>query len=200
MWVFSISKNASGQALPDSIVIFEGRVVSADSLLSVPKAHLISKFNRWGSITNNEGRFKMYASRYDSLLFTSIGFAPKIVYLDDSVMANLGEDFVVVMIKDTVMMNEVIIRGFYDYETFKQMVISMDPLNLDQFYPDWEGTELLYKQATPSGFTGPVQLMYNWLNKSARLERKLVKNREEYNNLMRQMGRDTIPSIPEHMR
>ena len=78
----------------------------------------------------------------------------------------------------------------------------MEPLSLEQFYPDWEGTELLYKQPTPMGFKGPVQALYDWLNRSARLQRKLIKNRKEYNKLMMQMGRtqDTIPAIPDYMR
>lgn len=200
--VFLFINGVSAQKIPDNLCILEGRVLSADSLLPIAKVHLISKFNRWGSISNDEGRFKMYASKYDSVLFTSMGFRPLILYVDDSVMSRLGENFSVYMVKDTIEINEVVIRGYYDYETFKQIIIGMDPMSLDQFYPDMEGSELMYLAPTPQGFKGPVQLMYDWLNKSARLERKLVKNRQEYNKVMMQMGRpnDTIPVIPEHMR
>ena len=100
------------------------------------------------------------------------------------------------------MINEVLIRAFYDYETFKQLVINMEPLSLDQFYPEWEGSELLYVQPTPTGFKGPTQILYDWLNRDARLQRQLIKNRKDYNDLMRKLNRhmDTIPPMPEHMQ
>jgi len=191
----------SAQQTNDSLLVLNGTVLTSDSLLPVPNAHIISKFNHWGTISNDKGRFKIFVSPYDSVLFTTIGFKPTIVYIDDSVQREL-DHFRAFMIKDTVMINEIIIHAFYDYRTFKQMIIEMKPLNLDQFYPDWEGTELLYKQPTPMGFKGPVQALYDWLNRSARLQRKLIKNRKEYNKLMIQMGRaqDTIPAIPEYMQ
>ncbi len=189
------------QQANDSLLILKGTVLTSDSLLPIPNAHIISKFNHWGTISNDKGRFEMYVSPYDSVLFTTIGFKPMIVFINDSVQREL-DHFRVFMPKDTVMINEIIIHAFYDYRTFKQMIIEMEPLNLDQFYPNWKGTELLYKQPTPMGFKGPVQALYDWLNRSARLQRKLIRNRKEYNKLMRQMGRpqDTIPAIPEYMQ
>jgi len=190
-----------GQIGSDSLVIMNGTVLTSDSLLPVPNTHIISKFNRWGTISDDKGQFRMAVSLVDSVLFTSIGFKPKIIFINDSARKKLGH-FQIFMEKDTVLINEVIIRAFYDYRTFKQMIVEMEPLSLDQFYPDWEGTELLYKQPVPTGFKGPVQALYDWLNRSARLQRKLIRNRKEYNKLMIQMGRpqDTIPAIPEYMQ
>lgn len=195
------SENLNAQRIGDRLLMLDGTVLTSDSLLPVPDAHVISKFNHWGTITNNQGRFAMYVSPYDSVLFTSIGLKPAIVYIDDSVQKQI-DHFKLRMEVDTILINEVIIHAFYDYRTFKQMIINMEPLSLEQFYPDWEGTELLYKQPTPMGFKGPVQALYDWLNRSARLQRKLIKNRKEYNKLMMQMGRtqDTIPAIPDYMR
>lgn len=177
-------------------------MLSSDSLLPILNTHIISKNNHWGSISNDDGKFKMYVNPYDSVLFTSIGFGSKVLYIDDSVMSQISENFLVLMDKDTIMINEILIRAFYDYETFKQIVIGMDPLNLDQFYPDWEGTELLYRPAVPTGFKGPTQMLYDLLNRDARLQRQLIKNRKDYNELMRKLNRhmDTIPPKPEHMQ
>jgi hypothetical protein len=190
------------QESDNDLIILEGRVLSADSLMPVRNAHIISRQNRWGTISSAEGAFKMYAGRNDSVLFTSVGYSPFILVVDDSVIKNSGKHFRVLMKTDTVLINEVIIRGYYDYETFKQIIVNMEPLNLDQFYPDWEDTELLYMDASPKGFTGPVQLLYNWLNGDARLQRQLIRNRRNYNEMMRLLHResDTIPAIPEHMR
>ena len=190
-----------GENLPDSIFILQGKIISNDSLLPIHNAHIISKFNHWGTISNEEGVFKMYVSEYDSLLITSVGYRPMIVHVDDSVTAN-KDLFHIQMFRDTISINEVIIRAFWDYQTFKLIVSEMEPVSLDQFYPDYEGTGLLYKEIQPYYFKGPVQALYDVFNRDARLQRKLVRIRKQYNELMMQLGRpfDTIPATPEHMR
>lgn len=192
---------SNAQELQNNLAVFEGQILTNDSLLPVPNAHVISKFNSWGTISNNEGKFAMYVSPYDSVLFTSIGFAPKIIYLNDSALAKL-RDFEVVMIKDTILINEVVIQAYWDYETFKYLITSMEPLDLDSFYPEWTGTGLLYRSGEPAPIGGPIQALYNVFNRNARLQRKLVKNRKNYNEIMMMMGRpqDTIPATPEHMQ
>ncbi len=182
-------------------VILDAMVVSSDSLIPIPNTHIISKFNRVGTIADNNGRFKMYINPHDSLLITSVGFSPRILYITDSIR-QLDDLVQITLDKDTIMINEVIIRAFFDYEVFKQMVINMEPIDLSQFYPEWEGTELMYQNIKPASFKGPIQALYDQFNHAARLQRKLIRNREQYNELMRKMGRirDTIPAIPEHMQ
>lgn len=185
----------------DSLLILDAVIISSDSSLPIHNAHIISKFNRWGTISNKEGRFRLYVQSNDSLLITSIGYSPIILrmtpdhFIDDSIS-------VIKMRKDTITINEVVIRGYWDYETMKQIVVDMQPIDLTQFYPDWSGTELLYKNPQPASFKGPIQALYDAFNRSARLQRKLIRNRKEYNRIMNQMGRhfDTIPAIPEHMQ
>lgn len=187
---------------PDrNVVILDAVVLTGDSALPIPNTHIISKFNRIGTISDNHGRFKMYVDPYDSLLITSIGFSPLILYITDSIKA-LPHVVEIVLERDTLMINEVIIRAFFEYEVFKQMVINMKPIDMSQFYPDWKDTELLYREIKPASFGGPIQALYDHFNHTARLERKLIRNREQYNELMLQMGRnqDTIPAKPEHMQ
>ena len=193
--------NLNAQELQGNLVVFEGHVLTSDSLLPVPNAHIISKFNSWGTISNDQGRFIMYVSPYDSVLFTSIGFAHLILHIDSTILAS-PRDYNVLLTKDTVMINEIIIRPYWDYETLKVLISLMEPLNIDAFYPDWTGTELLYKSVQPTPFGGPIQGLYNVFNRQARLRRKLLKNRKEYNKVMIQMGHpeDTIPAKPEHMQ
>ena len=189
------------QDIQDNLIVLEGQVLTGDSLLPMPNAHIISKFNSWGTISNNEGRFIMYVSPYDSILFTSIGFARKILFIDDSVMST-ARNYKVMMMKDTISIHEIVIQAYWDYETFKHLIVTMEPLNLDSFYPEWTGTELLYRDLRPAPIGGPVQALYNVFNRNARLQKKLLKNRKEYNKIMVQMGRpnDTIPTKPEHMQ
>lgn len=192
---------SNAQDLLNNLVVFEGQILTNDSLLPVPNAHIISKFNSWGTISNKAGKFVMYVSPYDSVLFTSIGFAPQIIHINDSVLTKI-RDYNVIMVKDTFEINEVVIQAYWDYETFKYLVTTMEPLDLDSFYPEWTGTGLLYRNAEPAPIGGPIQALYNVFNRNARLQRKLVKNRKNYNQIMMMMGRpqDTIPATPEHMQ
>lgn len=195
--------DVSAQENPKGLILMNGQILTSDSLLPVHNAHIISKNNKWGSISDEEGRVKIYVDPHDSLLITSVGFAAQVLYIHDSIIDKIDDNYTILLEKDTVLINEVLIRAFYDYETFKQLVINMKPLSLDQFYPDWEGTELLYMQPTPIGLPfSPVQALYNWLNKDARLQRQLIRNRKNYNRLMHDLNRDsdTIPAIPEHMQ
>ncbi len=199
--LFFVADRAMAQRPDRNVVILDAVIVSEDSLLPIANSHVISKFNRVGTISDDKGRFKMYIDPADSLLITSIGFSPRILYITDSIRS-LDSIVQITLAKDTIMINEVVIRAFFDYEVFKQMVIEMQPFDLSQFYPDWEGTDLLYRDIKPASFKGPIQALYDQFNHLARLQRKLVRNREQYNDLMRNMGRhyDTIPAIPEHMQ
>ena len=193
--------NVYSQQFKDSLHILDAVILTSDSLLPVENAHVISKFNRWGTISNKQGRFKLYVRDNDSVLITSMGFSSLILQIDSSVLLN--DSIVQIQLpKDTLSINEVVIRAYWDYKTMKQIVINMQPINLSQFYPNWDGTDLLYMESRPMSFKGPIQALYDAFNHSARLQRRLIKNRKEYNKIMYMMGRylDTIPAKPEHMQ
>jgi len=199
LFVFS-NKTLEAQAYSDGQFLLQGKVLTSDSLLPIENAHIISKFNRWGTISDDKGMFAMMVDKNDSLLITSIGFGSVILYLNDSVQAS-EPPFQIYMSKDTIMMNEFIVHAFWDYTTFKQMIISMKPIDFDFSRLDFEENLML---ALPPGQVGisPIQAIYNRFNKDERLKRQLVKNRKKYNQLMIDMGRpqDTIPAKPEHMQ
>ncbi len=188
---------------PDSLLFdLTGKVVASDSLKPIPDAHLISKFNKWGTISDDRGLFRMMVSRNDSLLISSMGYSSRIVQINDSIL-RLPQPVLFTLDIDTILIHEVIIHGFWDYRTFKQLIINMKPMNLEQFYPDMDANPLLYRNPpTALVIKGPIQALYDIFNKNARLQRKLIRHRKEYNRLMINLGRekDTIPSIPEHMR
>jgi len=199
-FLFAVITAAFSQQVSDSLLILHARVITADSALPLHNAHIISKFNHWGTISNDNGEFKMLVSPEDSVMISIMGFSTSVLLIDSSVIM-ADKPFDIMMRKDTILINEIIIHAFWDYRTFKQLIVSMEPLNLDNFYPDWEGTELLYMDPRPLTIKGPIQALYDIFNQSAQLRRQLIKNRKEYNQLMIQMGRpnDTIPAYPEHL-
>ncbi len=199
-FIFLLSATIYSQAVTDSLFILHARIITADSALPLHNAHVLSKFNHWGTISNENGEFKMWVNYGDSIMVSSIGFNSAVLRMDSTVIFS-DNPYNILMEKDTVLINEIIIHAFWDYRTFKQLIINMEPLNLDNFYPDWEGTGLLYMEPRPLSFKGPIQALYDAFNKSSQLRRQLIKNRREYNQLMIQMGRpnDTIPAYPEHL-
>ncbi len=198
--LISVGNSLCAQQLPDSVFVFTGKVMSRDSLIAIPNAHIISKFNHWGTISDNEGIFKMYASKNDSLLITTVGFRPLIVSIDESLVKD-EEIFNILMEQDTISIHEVIIRAFWDYQTFKLIISQMEPIDFDYSRLNFEENLMLSLPTTGTGLS-PIQAMYNRFNKNERLKRKLLKIRRQYNELMLQMGRpnDTVPSRPEHMQ
>lgn len=197
-----LSVRSFGQQENKNYLLLNAVVLTSDSLSPINNAHIISKFNHWGTISDENGNFKMYVSPFDSLLITSIGFRPLILYVSEAMLSNIVT-YPILMKRDTVQINEIVIHAFWDYRTFKQLVINMEPLSLDKVYNYIGGInkELEYNPAY-AGIKGPIQALYDQFNKSARLERQLIKNRADYNLLMIQMGKiqDTIPAIPEHMQ
>lgn len=185
----------------DTLFTLDAQLVTSDSLLPIPDADIISKRKLWGNISNKDGRFKMDVDPNDTLMISSIGFSTLIYIINDSIR-NIEPPVIITMNKDTILINEVVIHAFWDYETFKQKIIDMPSLNLDQFYPNMDENPLDYIQPAPYSIIHPIQSLYNMFNRSARLQRKLIRNRKEYNEIMIQMGRinDTIPAIPEHMQ
>jgi len=195
------SRAVAQESNKETLFTLDAQLVTSDSLLPVPDAHIISKQKLWGNISNKNGRFKMYVDPNDTLMISSIGFSTLIYIINDSIR-NIEPPVTITMTKDTILINEIIIRAYWDYETFKQKIIDMPSLNLDQFYPNMDENPLDFIQPGPYTIGGPIQALYNVFNRSARLQRKLIRNRREYNEIMIQMGRinDTIPAIPEHMQ
>ncbi|HOI31878.1 MAG TPA: carboxypeptidase-like regulatory domain-containing protein [Bacteroidales bacterium] len=184
-------------------MIIRGKVLSADSLKPVPNVHIISKLARRGTITDKYGGFAFRGYGTDTLLLTSIGFARKIFGTHDSLINQPGGLYILLE-RDTVQMQEVVVRAFYDWPTFKYLFVHMEPMKafeIEDFTAELESSLVGVKPA-PLTIKGPIQALFDLFNHMARLQRRLVRNRKAYNDQLIREGRiqDTIPEIPEHRR
>lgn len=180
----------------------EGRVFTADSLKELSDVHIISKLAKRGTISLPDGTFYIKTAVNDSLLFSMVGFSRKIVLITEKMLEN-NERISVMLRKDTILMQEVVIRSFYDYQTFKYMIVNMKPLkpvNLESIDRELE-TSLEEVRTYPASASGPVQAFYNYFNEMARLQRRMEHNRLLYNEQLILEGKfdDTIPALPEHL-
>ncbi len=185
----------------DSWVV-QGRVFSADSLKTLNNVHIISKLAHRGTISRPDGTFLLKSAPGDSILLSSIGFVSRIVPVLPYLL-NGTDRMTVLLEKDTVQMDEVIVRSFYDWDTFKYLFVNMKPIkptNLDWIQDDLMNS-LTEIHPAPMMIKGPVQALYDVFNQMARLQRRLEHNRRVYNEQLIQEGRiaDTIPALPDHL-
>ena len=180
----------------------QGRVFSADSLKELADVHIISKLARRGTISLPDGTFYVKSAPNDSLLFSMVGYERKIVLITEQMLMD-GERISVSLERDTILMQEVVIRSFYDYQTFKYMIVNMKPLkpvNLETMDSELR-TSLEEVRSYPASAGGPIQAAYDYFNDMARLQRRMEHNRRLYNEQLILEGKiaDTIPALPQHL-
>ena len=179
----------------------EGQVISADSLLPLKNVHIISRMARSGTISDTDGSFILRGTAIDTVYFSVIGYGYSIRKYRDSDHEE-GKPWTVLLHKDTVMMEEVVVRSFYDWPTFKHLFVHMKPIkpvNLTDVTDELKDI-LLYVRPAPMTFKGPIQTLYDLFNDMARLQRRLERNRKYYNDQLMREGRldELIPEEPDH--
>ena len=172
---------------------YSGYVVTGDSLMPVRNTHVISKMAHCGTITNRQGEFIISGKSIDTLWVSCLGYARQLIPID-STLAN--DTLLIRLESDTITLREVTILPFNDYDTFKEMFISMPsietPRELQRLEKDLDD---LWLSRAPAGngmvtvTASPIQYLYDKYNKSARRQARLLYNRRMYNQVLREQGR-----------
>lgn len=191
----------SCQALAQDRVWIKGKMLSADSLLPIKNVHIISRMNRSGTISNETGDFILRGRIYDTIMFSAIGFQRSVMAFDSSMIQN-DKPWKVLLRKDTILMEEVVVRSFYDWPTFKHLFVTMKPIkavNLESINDELRDI-LLYMDPAPLTIKGPIQTLYDLFNDAARLRRRMERNRKAYNDQLMKEGRfeELIPETLDH--
>lgn len=183
-----------------------GKIVTSDSLLPVRNTHVISKMGHCGTISNREGFFLIPARMVDTLWVSCLGYSRQLIPVD-STMADI-DTLQIVLHRDTIMLREVTILPFYDYATFKQMIIDMPPKpmprEIQRLNEELAGMRSgkkrnPYFNMENGGFTmSPIQYLYDHYNPSVRRQNKLLRNRRMFNDILREQGR-TDELLPDSM-
>ncbi len=201
--VFVMQSRLYSQTKNTDIVGISGILMSSDSLHTIPDAQIFSRDNYLGSFSDTIGRFYINVARNDSIMLASLGYSTRIIPITDSIL-QMKQPIIFYMELDTILIHEIIIHAFWDYETFKQMLIHMKPARSSyDISEDLDKRPLLYKQRQGSfDLFSPIQSLYNLLNQKAVIQRRLIHNRRMYNRKMIKLGRpqDTIPTTLDYMR
>ena len=163
----------------------KGSIISADSLTPIPDAHILSELSYYGTTSDINGKFSMYIRDIDSLMISSIGFVTRYINIKhDSIDAN---NFNILMQRDTVMLQDVEVFPYLNYQTVKEIISKMPiekPMVIKGVNDNIESFIYQKPKKIPDdkGILSPVQTLYNRFNKKERLKRKLKRNRKKYLN------------------
>ena len=181
-----------------------GYVVSADSLRPIRNTHVISKMAHCGTITNRQGAFVIAARNIDTLWVSCLGYSRRLIAID-STMAEGRDTLVIRLRSDTITLREVTVLPFYNYETFKEMLVTMPSIGTPREIQKLsEDLDELWLSRTPAGngmvtiTASPIQYLYDKYNKSARRQAQLLQNRRMYNEVLRELGR-TDELLPDSL-
>ena len=185
-------------------VSYYGIVVTADSLKPIRNTHVISKMAHCGTITNMQGKFVIPARSIDTLWVSCIGYSRRLIAIDSTLAE--GRDTLFIRLRsDTVTLREVTVLPFYNYETFKEMLITMPSIGMPREIQKLEeDLDDLWLSRTPTGngmvtvTANPIQFLYDKYNKSARRQATLLRNRRMYNDVLREQGR-TDELLPDSL-
>lgn len=172
-----------------------GVILASDSLLPVRNTHVISKMAHCGTISNRDGVFFIPAKTVDTLWVSCLGYGRQLIPVDSTMNIDTMR---VVLQRDTITLREVTVFPFYDYNTFKQMIIDMPskpvPREIQRLNDELAGMRSgrernPYFNMENGGFTAsPIQYLYDKYNASARRQNKLLRNRRMFNDVLREQG------------
>lgn len=195
LWVCCIAAVAQNSDIMKGRINYYGIVVATDSLRPIRNTHVISKLGHCGTVTNLEGHFVIPAKSVDTLWVSCLGYARQLVPVD-STMAADQNTLLIKLRSDTITLREVTVFPFYNYETFKEMLVTMPsiemPREIEKTYEELDDLWLSRRPANNGMITisaSPLQYLYDKYNKSARLQSTLLRNRRIYNEALREQGR-----------
>ena len=184
-------------------VDFYGYVVTADSLRPVRNTHVISKMAHCGTISNQYGMFHIQARQVDTLWVSCVGYMRRLIAIDPSLTS--ADTLVIRLYPETITLREVTVLPFTNYETFKEMLITMPTTKtLDEIERLNNDLDDMWLSRTPVGngkptiTANPIQYLYDKYNASARRQSTLRRNRRLYNEVLREQGR-TDELLPDSL-
>ena len=197
--VFAVAQNDDGEKRVD----FYGYVVTADSLHPIRNTHVISKMAHCGTISNLYGKFHIQACQVDTLWVSCVGYMRRLITIDPSLTS--ADTLVIRLYPETITLREVTVLPFTNYETFKEMLITMPSTKtLDEIERLNDDLDDMWLSRVPAGngkptiTANPIQYLYDKYNASARRQSTLRRNRRMYNEVLREQGR-TDELLPDSL-
>ncbi len=141
---FIASSNLNAQSVANNDLFFSGVVIDDSTGREIPYSHIYNESRRTGAICNESGEFRIIAGPKDTLVFSSLGYLGHVLFLSGSMFS---EKQTVRLKPARYEINEVIVRGLRDYESFRKSFINLE-------IPETQTTRLRDNLATLSKKAG----------------------------------------------
>lgn len=117
--LFFLSQSMAGQVDSTGSKVFSGIIIDDSLAYAIPSVHVWNESTRMGSISNASGEFSLNVRFQDTIVFSSIGY-----YSTVFIVSSLLDQGVQVRLKrKQYEIDEVVVRRFRSYESFKYQVL-----------------------------------------------------------------------------
>ena len=120
--LFIFSQRLAGQVDSSNNKVFSGEIIDDSLGFAIPSVHIWNESTRMGSISNGSGEFSIKLRSQDTLVFSAIGYLSYVIVVSSS----LNQHEVIRLKPKKYEIDEVVIRRFRSYESFKYQVIHLD--------------------------------------------------------------------------
>jgi len=120
--LFLFSQRLAGQVDSSSNKVFSGIIIDDSLDYALHSVHLWNESTRMGTISNDSGEFSIKVRSQDTVVFSSIGYLSYVIVVSSS----LNQKVVVRLKPKKYEIDEVVVRRFRSYESFKYQVIHLD--------------------------------------------------------------------------
>lgn len=165
----------------EKIPIIEGRVIDFTTRDGLFQVHIINLSRNMATLSGRTGHFHLKAKESDTIYLSHVGFKKRLyrVTADDTVSS---EAFTVFLYADTVMLQRFRLLSATREAQFRSDFVARQVVR-DTLNPAFEAfMKESYFSAPSQGLVlpGPFTVLYENFNKSARLQRRIERNRELY--------------------
>ncbi len=165
----------------DTVAMVRGKVVERHTGTPMFHAHIINLSRNRATLSDRDGHFRLPAAAGDTVYFSHVGYKKRLVPVPARSIDS-GDLFRVALYVDTV-----VLRHFRVLAASRQVQFRHDFINRqvapDTLNPAFEAFLQENHFSAPTGsivLPGPVTLIYENFNRSARQQRRIARNRERY--------------------
>ncbi len=110
--------------IAEELVQFSGVIVTSDSLIAIPLAHIIVIHSHRGTISDFSGYFSFVAKKLDTVEFSAIGYKPDRYIIPDTITNN-RYSLIQLMSTDTIYLTETVIYPWPTRQQFKEAFLTL---------------------------------------------------------------------------
>ena len=109
----------------DELIQFSGIILTSDSLIPIPLAHIIVLNSKRGTVSDFSGYFSFVAKKLDTIKFSAVGYKSDIYIIPDTI-SNNRYSLIQVMSTDTIYLTETVIYPWPTRAQFKEAFLTLE--------------------------------------------------------------------------